>query len=307
MSRPNVNPRPLSYAGFGLEIASEFPLPELEQGSGGAPDLTIRMAPEREPALPEGIQVRFRHEQDQHTLTWLAVGTFRILGTDVIEVEPAPGVKPSLIALPLLGPVFALLLHLRGTLVLHASAVDIGDGAVVFLGDKTAGKSTTAAAFVRAGGRLLTDDVLAIDMKGPQPLIRPGFPQLKLDRGAASGLVSRHGAELPDIAPWFPKAQHRLSGEFSLAPVRPLRCYVLDRRDGDPSATPLPGMDGLTALIRFSYVVRFGQDVLGHEARARHFRHCAALASAAGVSRLQVPQGIERLDEVVALVREDCR
>lgn len=304
MSEPA--PPPFAYAGFGLVIESDIPLAELRPAPAGPADLAIVLAPERPPDLPEGLPMAFAHEPDRHTLTWLAVGTFTIRGRDVIEVAPAPGVGPAVIAMPLLGPVMALLLHLRGILVLHASAVDIGPGAVVFLGDKTAGKSTTAAAFVRSGGTLLTDDVLAIDLDGPQPLIHPSFPQLKLDR-ASSELVSSVAEELAPVVPWFPKAQHRVAGAFSGSPVRPLHCYVLERGQGDASAEPLTAMEGLQALMRYSYVVRFGQDVLAGEGMARLFRHCAALASAAGVSRLQVPTGIGRLDEVVSLIREHRR
>lgn len=306
LSRPTKR-----YTAFGLDIASEIPLAELEfdGGSDGAgqrePDLTIRLLPARVPELPEGRQVWFEHGEREHVLAWSAVGRFRIVGQNLIEVEPAPGVESGLIALPLLGPVMALLLQVRGLLVLHASAVDIGPGAVVFAGDKTAGKSTTASAFVAAGHRLLTDDIVAIDLSGPEPLLRPGFPQLKLEASSAAPSLAVLGDVLPPPVPGFPKRQHRLAQGFSTTPVKPLRFYVL-QRGTEAALTALSPQDALMCLLRFSYTVRFRREALGQEGGARHFRQCAAMAGSTPVKRLQVPTGVDRLPEAVAIVVEDC-
>ena len=76
-----------------------------------------------------------------------------------------PEVSQAEIRMCLLGPIIGFVLHLRGTPCLHASAVAIDGRAVAFLGHSGAGKSTTAAAFIRRGFRALTDDVLALDEK----------------------------------------------------------------------------------------------------------------------------------------------
>src|ERR1700730_12146581 len=44
----------------------------------------------------------------------------------------------------LFGPIIGLLLLLRGAVCLHASAVSIGDRAIVFVGSEGAGESTSA-------------------------------------------------------------------------------------------------------------------------------------------------------------------
>ena len=64
----------------------------------------------------------------------------------------------------LLGPVFGLLLRLRGVTCLHASAVAFGDRCVVFVGPEGAGKSTTAAAFAKRGYAVLSDDIVALEI-----------------------------------------------------------------------------------------------------------------------------------------------
>jgi hypothetical protein len=295
---------PFRYRAFGLSIASDLQLAELEAGDGSSPDLTIRLVGEVQPD-DDSPPSHFAFSDDMQFLSWKAVGSFRIVGTSLVEIARAPGVSDELLHFPLLGPVFALLLHLRGFMVLHASAVALGDGSAVFLGDKMAGKSTTAAAFVAAGGRLLTDDVLAIAFpENGDPVICPGFAQLKLDDGASREVIGKHAVRLPLVMPDFPKQQHRLTTGFSLTEVRPSRFYVLERGER-AHVSSLPPQDALVALMRYSYAARFSSRVLSGEAGARHFRQCAVLAGHPGVSRLEVPTGLRRIEEIVRLVEQD--
>jgi hypothetical protein len=294
----------LFYRAYGFLIESGLSLPELEPASPGVADLSIRMLP-TPPDFPEPTApVEFDFESGNPYMLWPAVGAFRIVDGRSIEIAPAPGVSEKLLPFPLLGPVMALLLHIRGMLVLHASAIAIGSESAVFLGDKMAGKSTTAAAFIRAGHRLLTDDLLALDFSGDTPLIAPAFPQLKLSEDSA-GAVSLEAAEaLPLVLPDFPKRQHRLSAGFSHTATQPTRIFVL-KRGTKAAITRYPGPAALSALMRFSYISRFGSRALAGEEAARHLRQCAALSRVAQVCELEVPGDLNRLDEVVRVVEAD--
>jgi hypothetical protein len=87
----------------------------------------------------------------------------------------------------LFGPALILLLARRRIFCLHASAIRVGNGAVLVLGESGAGKSTMARA---AGGARLCDDISPIHVEQVnQPATRatthsgyllPQFPQLKL-------------------------------------------------------------------------------------------------------------------------------
>jgi hypothetical protein len=80
--------------------------------------------------LLEGDLLRFRD-----------VGAFLVRpGGGEIAVDLDPAFDTRLLALPLLGPAIAILLHRLGHLVLHGSAVELGGKAEIFLGDKGAGK-----------------------------------------------------------------------------------------------------------------------------------------------------------------------
>ena len=299
---------PYGYRAYGLSIRSDLPLPELDPDAAEQPDLTIRLGKAGLPLPRASPDAVYEFGEDRQYVAWPGVAAFLIRGTSTIDIEPAPGVSEPLLNLPLLGPIMALLLHLRGLLVLHASAVDLGGRGAVFLGKKGAGKSTTVAAFIARGHRLLADDVLAFDFPAAaEPCILPGFPQLKLVNDAASRLVLDGAVDMPPPIPDFPKRQRRLTGRFSHATVAPHRIYMLAR--GESAAiTPLSAQDALGALLWFSFASLFKRRhmPLGTAQVSRHLAQCAALAGLARVARLEAPGDLDRLDEVVRLVENDC-
>ena len=109
-------------------------------------------------------------------------GTCRMLvreGREIV-IEPAPRVDERALRLVVLGNGVGMILHQRGLLVLHASAVAIAGAAVVFSGFSGAGKSTIAAALNRRGHPLVADDVVAVRAEPDGYVVLPGFPQVKL-------------------------------------------------------------------------------------------------------------------------------
>ncbi|AEH84744.1 HPr kinase [Mesorhizobium opportunistum] len=293
------------YRAYGLTVASDVALPELEPVEPAAADITIAVGAIDMPKPSPQAATTFRFEPDRQYLAWHAVGAFLISGGRRIDVEPAPGVDDALLAFPLLGPVMALLLHRRGLLVLHASAIAVAGKGAIFMGDKGAGKSTTASALIRAGHELLTDDVVALDLSNPdRPMIVPGFPQIKLAADAAAAIPLGQAEVRPQVHPAIDKMQHRLHGAFSGSVVPVARIYVLER--GQRAAmTPLPAIAALPAIIKFSYVTRFGRAALSGDFAAMHLRQCSAIANHVGVCRLEVPAGLDRIGEAVALLERE--
>jgi hypothetical protein len=77
---------------------------------------------------------------------------------------------------------------------------------------------------------------------------------------------------------------------------------------GEPyRSTPAAPQETLTALLRHSYVARFGSHVLEGTAGGTHLRQCAALANLAPVHRLDVPSALEQLDAAARLLEADLR
>lgn len=75
----------------------------------------------------------------------------------------------------------------RGVLVLHAAAVQVDDLSMLILGDSGSGKSTLCAAVLHAGGRVLSDDLIAAGCPTAgapaDPRLRPMRRDLYVTRG----------------------------------------------------------------------------------------------------------------------------
>lgn len=299
------------YHAFGLTIASEIPLNELSPASTpDAPaDLTI-LRRDLGITVPEmGNPFLFDYEDPAGILMmWAGVGAVRIVDETTVLIQPHPDAPDSLLPFALLGPVMGWILNLRQNLVLHASAVNWHGVSFGFMGDKMAGKSTTAAAFIRDGAKLLTDDILAMT-ESPQGgfTIHPAFAQLKLSDEAAAAIDLGDNAQLlPPVLFTTTKRQHRLSGMHE----RPVRCdylFVLDRGgDGAEIEWLSPG-DALARVMRYSYSLRFSRSPVAIQQRDRLFRQSAQLVQTARVGRLRVQADLDSLQDVVALMHETIR
>lgn len=289
------------YQVNGLKVASAVALPELPEVQGDA-DVEIRpgtLAP-----LPfdtkEDYSVTHANENEIY-LYWRNVGTFLIRNGREIIIDSAPGVDDKVLRLFLLGRVLGSMLHQRGQMVLHASAVDIKGSAVAFLGGKGFGKSTTAAAFYFEGYPIVADDVLALDIDSAGfPTVNPGFPQLKLWPEAASSLGDAVET-LPRLHPDFEKRARQVDRGFSSSPLPLKRIYVL--ADGDlHQINTLHPQEAFIELVRHSYAVRLLETT---GASSRHFNQCSRLIDSLGVRRLSRPASLGRLTELVRIVEKD--
>lgn len=292
------------YSAFGLSIESEVRLDELcpQQGPGGAPDLVIRKARFGETIPPMGHCQEFDFvSPDGIKMMWPGAASVRIRSPGLVEIEAFPDVPEAYLAFPLLGPVMGWLLHMRGFFVLHASAAEHKGCSVAFLGDKGAGKSTTGSAFLQQGWRLITDDLLAISAEdGRPPQLQTAFAQMKLNSDAPQTPIP--GATmLAPVMEGFPKRQYRLDA-LAEGPLDTGLILVLQRGGDTPAVEWLDTGEAITALLRFSYNVRFADAPLEQQDRARQFRQAVAIANATRIGTLHVPHSRERLPETVDFV-----
>ncbi len=102
-----------------------------------------------------------------------------------LTYQGAPGIGPDVVPLLIAGTGLSLMLGLRGSLVLHASGVQIGDRCVAFAGLPGMGKSTLAGLLCAAGGRLVSDDALRVETNGVARCFR-GTSKVRLRRTAES-------------------------------------------------------------------------------------------------------------------------
>jgi hypothetical protein len=287
------------YAAYGLAIQSAMPLPELP-ATEGTPDVRIALGPVD--GLPREAREAERYASgDLHTCHVFIrdIGTCLVRDGREMVVEPAPAVEARVLRLLVLGPGLAMVVRQRGRLLLHASAVAIGESAVAFLGGPGWGKSTVAEAFHAAGHRVVDDDVLAADTDGTVPLAIPGFPRLKLYPDVAAHFGA-DVARLPRLHPRLGKLGRAVIPRFAPAPLPLRRLYVL--AEGDTVALePLAPGDALVEMIRHAY----GASLLRAAVAGRHFQQCGVVARRVPARRLWRPRALAELPRLVRQVERD--
>lgn len=293
---PGIEPR----RAFGLTIAADLPLDDLAPAEPrAAPDLRIVRRPGVFAPWRNGAPLRFAFGLGEtgavDQLDWRDVGGFRVEDGLTVAYEPGPGVSDDLVTLPLLGTVMAVVLQRRRRMVLHGSAIALGGKAWVFVGDKGAGKSTTAAALVGAGRPLLTDDVVALEIGADgRLLLAPGYPQVKLTASATAGMALADAQVLPTPYAAYTKHRHALTAPFDTRPVELGGVFVLQRGAGF-DLSPLTGAVAVQALMRFAYLARFGGALFEGENARTFLDWCGRVTRQASVARLEVPTGFEAL------------
>jgi hypothetical protein len=190
-----------------------------------------------------------------------------------VTVRPVPGGRTELVSILLAGTVTALLLTLRGSTVLHASAVSTGARALAVVGHSGRGKSTLAALLCAGGADLVTDDVLVVDATQP-PSCRGGASELRLREGASTaftldGATSRRTAD--ERIAWLP--DRRVLGEQELGAI----VFPFPSRTSDaielrrlPSDEALLGMLSCPRINGWRRAAEIGRDfaVLGEIANS---------------------------------------
>jgi hypothetical protein len=159
----------------------------------------------------------------------------------------------------LLGQVLSFSLLSRGHEPLHATAVVIDGEAVAFLGDCGRGKSTLGAAFVARGIPVLTDDLLALEMRDGRWMAHSGPPRLKLFPSVARRVLGRKaGSRLHADTSKLILPLAREQAHDHAVPLRAL--YVLPdpakrsaRGPARISVAPVEGQRAFLAVVRSAF------------------------------------------------------
>ncbi len=291
------------YCISGLTVASEVALPGAIPAVApeGTTDVRIRRA-DVPTALDGEVETGaiWQFDADRFLMNIPGVARFLLTGGRDVVFEPDGDVPVEDITIFLIGSIFGILLHQRGRIVLHASAVRVGDRAMLFCGPSGAGKSTMAATLNGQSYPMLTDDVCAIEIVDGTPMVHADGRQFKLWEHAIThlGLADKRGKSIRDsIEKYYVEPNVKQEDPLPLGGVYLLR---EERPPHEFGVAPLGLADVPLALRRNAYrpllVQRMGQ-------KADYFRAAGAINAAGGVHWLTRPMNFQAMPRVVDALR----
>ena len=211
-------------------------------------------------------------------------------GAQITHLAP-PDVDRAAVALDLIGVVLPVALHRDGAWCLHASAVKTPAGVIGFVAERGTGKSTLAAACVRAGCTLVADDVVVLRESAAGIGVTPSGVPLRLHADTARAV----GAASDDADNW---GKVRIASDVAQHTLPLAAIYVLQATDalGDVQRVPRVTRAAALALLAHGKITA----LLGGDAAAEALSRCVSLAHRAAVYDFAVPRDLARLEEVTA-------
>jgi hypothetical protein len=154
----------------------------------------------------------------------------------------------------LLDQVVPLILSRRERLVLHASAVLTGHGAIAFAGKTGKGKSTLATSFALEGFPLVSDDYLVLRPGHAGWMAMPSYPGVRLWPSTIQAIMP-HDLPTRNVASYTVK---RRAADTTLLPrtnepVFLRRLYMLTDEAGSTSIDKVPPGRSMISLLEFAY------------------------------------------------------
>jgi len=186
----------------------------------------------------------------------------------------------------LTGPILGFVLRRRGHVSLHASAVQVGNGAMMLVGPHGAGKSTIAAALAARGCALITDDVLHVRKTAAGWMAEPFASGLKLWPDA-SALVLGPAVSLPRLTPTWEKRSlgvDRFGVTAAPQPVIVQSVLFLEWPDSDRVDPSLETIGAAETVVRLA-THGSAAHLLDDRQRAQEFHAYAGLAKSVRVKR----------------------
>lgn len=308
-----------AYAAFGLRLDSALAFPELPPSAGELCRVRLeRSTAANRPAVPGLTRVgAASYAGDAALELWRAGDRWRLTTSDAgsWDIVPdesrlvwysAPDVREAIARYDALGRVIPLLLHARGALCVHGSAVAVDGLGAAFVGARGRGKSTLALALMAEGAVLAGDDVAPLWPGTADGAARlgPGAPCARVWPDSATALeVAGPSLALPDepvakrLVAAIP-AERRLTREVPLGGIYLLESVAPEGAVAAADRTPITGARAALALVAHATSAR----LLAADGGADLVDRAALLAARVPIWRLRVTRDLARLNEAARTI-----
>ncbi|MFN3589144.1 MAG: serine kinase [Spirosomataceae bacterium] len=243
----------------------------------------------------KGIQAYFHQGTSFYQLIWQGVGVFQIQFDGQITYQKTTD-ELAVFRLFLTSEVLGIALFCRSYFLLHGSAVQTKSGAHVFIGMPGAGKSTTVAAFAKAGFTVLTDDLIALSVSPhAHSTVLPAFPEIKIWEQASNGLhisTDQLTASFEGNKKYIWQQPNEL---FPQEPV-PLQSITILRKPYSRNNRPLTRLEAPIELVKY---FPLAHQLLINERLERHFQQSIQLAQTCPIHYMPRPLNFLDLEKFV--------
>lgn len=288
------------YQAFGLNISSEFELPELVAGSY-EPDVIIKKGEIL--GVTENFDISpkiYSATCDEVVYGIKGIGWCKISkGRDVLiqaDLRATSGGIRLFILTSVLGVVFLQ----RGMFPVHGSAIILDGKCIILTGDSGAGKSTLASAMMDRGALFLADDVsiISIDNEG-RVWVQPAYPYRKLFKETAEAfkinvekleqVEDERGKFLIPVTEKYRDTPARLD---ALVLITPSEC-------GEVSIQALKGMEKLQTVM--NNICRWGL-IPYLKIEKQYFQKSVFVAENITAYKLERPDGQFTVDDQITFL-----
>lgn len=296
------------YTAYGLLFSSQVELPEFMPADKSQNyEVSIRLGdvPEH---LENPLSTGVLYQADAHSFLLNVDNVARYLVEEgkKITIYPYPQALAGDIRVFLLGSCLGALLHQRGMLALHASAVATEQGAAVFIGPSGAGKSTLLNALLQRGYTMLADDITLVSPAGDSgPEVIPGFPRTKLWADAARQLQINISG-LTRTRPQLEKYEYHVPEQLAVKPAEIKHIYHLNMNNNNElSLCEISKMYAMQTLVLNTYRHQY---LDGLAMRESHFHLLTEVAQEVSIFKVTRPRGgLCRIGELSDIIEEKMK
>lgn len=262
------------------------------------PQKSLRIEPFHVWTFPDGaVWSCFYRSGRDYLLRFPELADFEVSADgDSVRCWPVSGTSEYTVEHLYLNQVLPLVLSKQGQFVFHASAVEIGSGAVVFMGMSGRGKSTLAASFATNGFRFLTDDGLLVEEVKDGYRVQPSHPSIRLWEDSQEALVTDAVLSAPAVQ-YTSKTRYLAGGDLAFCSETRMLQHVYFLGEGVADRIqfqPLTPSEALMELVKHSFLL----DIQEQNLLAKHFDFLSRLANRPIYFHLDYPRSYQELADV---------
>ena len=280
----------------------------------------------QELSLSSGIGISVRHSKEWISLAYSKSETEALTFYISLDGSKVVCVKPYAIPISdaesfILGPILGCVLRLRDRICLHASVMEFESKAFAFVGNKGAGKSTTAAALINAGAKLISDDVAVLNANDPSDLtVQAGYPGVRLLPSSLSAfhlnqdnykrVVSGNNKRYVPLKDSALEANEESQpGEschwrFQSKPCSLAVIYALGGRQNELIYTQITTLNKQAALMALA-PHGYGRRILNMNERANEFKYISQLSKRIPIKSIHCPNKLALLNQIAEEILTD--